>query len=212
VQRRVDVSRLNGMHLAELPPPSRYWLAALPLALLLVPHGGERHVCRVTYQGAHAQPATSPCDDPYVGLWSARLHRAEHGDWHEYMLDIRRDGDQLRGELSLRAWPGIEADASVPACDDGTAMVTQFGQIPVEIAVRGTEIRIDAGRAKVHHDATCNPVGAYSPDHFAGTLGARGSLEMVNSDDAGYAHDRPYEFVRLTCEPLAVSVDRARPR
>jgi hypothetical protein len=201
------------MHLAELPPPSRYWLAALPLALLLFPRG-EDHRCHIVYpMPPHVEPAQpSPCDDPYVGLWSARTHRDEHGDWHEYMLDIRRDGDQLRGVMTLRAWPGIGADASVPECADGTRMVTLFDEIPVEIAQRGNEIRIDAGHAGVHRDATCNPVGDYSPDHFVGTIDGRGSMEMVNSDDGGYAHERPYEFVRMTCVSLAVTVDRSRPR
>jgi hypothetical protein len=205
------------MHLAELPPPSRYWLAALPLALLLFPRGEERpHKCVLIYPGpvVHEQPAPPPsaCDDPYVGLWSARTHRDEHGDWHEYMIDIRREGDQLRGEMSLRAWPGTGSDASVPECDDGTRMATLFAEIPVEIAVRGSEIRIDAGHARIHRDATCNPVGDYSPDHFVGSLDGRGSLEMVNSDDGGYAHERAYEFVRMTCVSLAVTVDRSRPQ
>jgi hypothetical protein len=190
------------MYLAERPPPSRIWLAALPFALLLIPRSEEPRTIAYTetMRVVQTAPAPTPCDDPYPGLWVARSHRSEHGDWHEYTLEIKRHGDKLHGELTLLAWPGEEADAHVPECADGSAMVTRYDDIPVEITLNGTEIRLDAGHAQVHVDATCNPVGDYSPDHFVGTLDAHaGSMDMRNSDDGGYAHKRPYEFVRMTC-------------
>jgi len=187
------------MHLAELPPPSRLWLAALPFALLAIPRGGDAPIVE-SHVTVIAQAAPSPCDDPYPGVWVARSHRNEHCDWHEYTIEIRRNGGELSGVMSLRAWPGPEDNPLVPECPDGTRMVARFDDIPVTLTVDGKHIRIDAGRARAYRHAACNPVDQYSPDHFVGTFdGEHGTMDVANTDDGGWAHERPYEFVRMTC-------------
>jgi hypothetical protein len=71
--------------------------------------------------------------------------------------------------------------------------------IPAVITVRGRDVMIDAKPSGWRQESSCRQMGAYSPDHFAGRFARPGVIEMLNTDDAGYAHNRGYQFWRVSC-------------
>lgn len=137
----------------------------------------------------------SPCDDPLVGTWVARTFRVEHGDWHRYTLRITPDHAVT---MRLEDWVASAGDTTIPQCSDGSRDLESH-HIAATLTVDDARVRIDARGVESSNASACTNYRGYSLDHFAGSLDHDGSLAMLNTDDGGNAHDRPYTFRRISC-------------
>ncbi|HUJ58224.1 MAG TPA: hypothetical protein VLX92_07020 [Kofleriaceae bacterium] len=136
------------------------------------------------------------CDDTYVGTWVASTYRTEFADWHRYTMHLRCRGDQLVGTLDLEQWRAGPSATQVPACADGGP--DENGEyIVARVSERDGVLRVDAVTATPRLLSACSIETGYSLDHFAGKLDGHGGLDMLNNDEAGNAHDRPYHFHRI---------------
>ncbi|MBX3250456.1 MAG: hypothetical protein KF901_24990 [Myxococcales bacterium] len=142
------------------------------------------------------------CDDPIVGTWRARRWDARgvglDAEGHHAVFILRveaREGDTLRGTITLRAWSGDEGETSPPRCRPGHYDHT------VQMRASGTfhdgAFRFDAlDHVRTEH---CVDLGRweYNLDHFRGRLDGE-TLRVVNND-GGREVNAPYRFRRVAC-------------
>jgi hypothetical protein len=149
---------------------------------------------------AHEPVVEAPCGgDPLLGTWATgATFRGEWRDYHAYTLVVRCVNGALRATLDLDHWAAGDGEPLIPQCASGEYDVVRH-HIAARITVDGDRVRIDA---RDNLRTVASPCGAsgegYSLDHFTGTRDARGNLVMYNTDDGGYAHDRLYQFRRVT--------------
>ena len=133
---------------------------------------------------AAASVAPAECSDPIAGVWHGRYHMPDYGDWHDFVLTIRRgDGGVLVGKIMVEFWDGDATQADPPkVCrvhGHYTGTMTARGSFAPDghaVTFDGQDFAIDkilCGRKRGDI--------SYSPDRFVGKL-ENGTLTLQNRD------------------------------
>lgn len=138
-----------------------------------------------------AQPGA--CPDPIVGTWRARRYDADQEKQAEFLLRIReRDGRDIRGQITLRAWSGRTRRA--PRCAPGVF----FHTVRMPASGTFTDGALSFAASSFTRVAHCvDPAFEYNLDHFTGA--ASGDRLRAVNNDGGHEVDTPYGFERIAC-------------
>lgn len=144
-------------------------------------------------------PERQQCDDPVVGVWRAHKFNPLHGDWAQFTLKIRRDGNRLHGTILTRLWRGTRFDSSPPPCRIGSHDYTV--SMRAQGRVEGQRISFGANSYRVVRAHCPSPFFAYNPDHFSGEIDPEQQEFQSVNNDGGRDVNAPYLFRRTGCDP-----------
>lgn len=149
-------------------------------------------------------PQSDACVDEVSGTWRAHVYYARLRDWYRYELRIHREGDALRGTITLRGWTGRPEESEPPACRPGLRDAEWSETVvgTVTRAAEGTTVRFDATSWRVERTHCGDPSGDYALDHFAGLLDtARQEFTSINTYTFGNGETfaDPTLFRRVEC-------------
>ncbi|MEO8798672.1 MAG: hypothetical protein ABI551_12365, partial [Polyangiaceae bacterium] len=113
-------------------------------------------------------PRAASCDDPVAGKWEALKFVPGRFQWVRFLLNVKRDGTSVHGNILSRSWSGTAFDSVPPPCVPGGYDLTVT--MPASGRTNGVTISFGASRYSVVAETCSTLVVDYYPDNFSGVL------------------------------------------
>lgn len=161
-------------------------------------------VVRGDPSGVSAQRSRLPiavrCRDAVAGLWRGHSFDSRRYNWHVFNLRVEREGDSLRGGITVRTWEGGPSQQRPPARCEGD--LDYALRMNATGSITGEEISFGAQGSATVTSARCPTPGfVYNPDHFSGTVDTGRQEFQSFNNDGGDSVNAPVLFRRVGCLP-----------